>query len=131
MLFYRFIPLLAFIFQLFLFFVVARVKGKQAVHWVFLVFLGSMSLWGFVIFGLRNSPSLDSAFHWEQVLLPTLVVDSYSFFFFSIFFPRRSLSKAKFFSLIGFSALLIIISPTTLVLKGMQLRPYGYAPIIG
>lgn len=131
MLFYRFIPLIACIFQLFLFFLVARVKGKQAVHWVFLVFLGAMSTWGFIIFGLRNSPTLEIARRWEQVLLPIFVVATYSFFLFAIFFTRRTLSKATTFIIIGVAALLVAISPSAFVLKGMQLRPYGYAPIVG
>ncbi|MBI4288931.1 MAG: GAF domain-containing protein [Chloroflexi bacterium] len=131
MLFYRFIPLIALVFQLFLLFLVARVKAKRAVHWVFLVFLVAMSLWGFFIFGMRSSPNLAVAMVWEQALLPTFVVATYSFFFFTILFTRRTLSITTVLSIFVLAALLIVISPTPLILKGMQFRPYGFAPIVG
>jgi len=129
--FYDYIPLVAFVFQSILLIIVLRVRSKTSVHWAFASFLGTMALWGFLIFGMRNSPTLQIAEIWEKFVLPILVLTTYSFFIFSILFTKRPIRKLTVIILVIVVGLLIAISPTSVVLKGMQVRSYGYAPILG
>ncbi|MBF8265184.1 MAG: histidine kinase [Candidatus Brocadiaceae bacterium] len=131
MLFFNLIPLVAFIFQGILLIIVLRVRIKSPVHWAFSSFLGTMALWGLLISGLRNSPTLAIAQVWEEFLLPVLVLSSYSFLVFAILFTRRPLNRATIVFISVPVGILLAISPTSLVLRGMQVRPYGYAPILG
>ena len=129
--FFNLIPLVAFIFQGILLIIVLRVRIKSPVHWAFSAFLGTMALWGLLISGLRNSPTLAIAQVWEGFLLPVLVLSSYSFLVFAILFTRRPLNRATIVFISIPVGILLAISPTSLVLRGMQVRPYGYAPILG
>ncbi len=131
MLFYRAVPLVAFAFEGFLLFLVLRVRRKRAVHYLFSLFLGTMALWGVTIFGMRGSPTLEIAGVWEQIVLCNFVLIGYSFLLFTILFTRGSLSGRVIAAILVPAGLLVAISPTPLVLAGMQYRPCGLAPIIG
>lgn len=128
---YKLVPLAAFISQSFLLYLVLRVKAKHLIHWVFSIFLVSMALWGFMIFGMRSSSDLAVAEIWERILLPMFVIVTYSFFFFTVIFTRRTLSRGSLAIFFGLIVTIMAISPTPLVLKGMQLRPFGNALVSG
>ncbi len=131
MLFYKFLPLFAFFFQSFLFYTVFGVRRKRAVHYALAVFVGSMALWGLLIFWMRGSPTLGDALSWERLVLPLFAVISYSFFFFTVLFTSRSLSRRVWAGAMAVGLFFMVLAPTPWVLQGMQLRPYGYAPTIG
>jgi signal transduction histidine kinase len=127
----KFLPLFAFFFQSFLLYTVIGVRRKQAVHYALSIFLGAMALWGLLIFWMRSSPTLEDALTWERLVLPIFAVISYSFFFFVVLFTGRSLSRRVWVGVCLVGLFFLSIAPIPWVLQGMQLRPYGYAPIIG
>ncbi|MFQ5826094.1 MAG: histidine kinase [Dehalococcoidia bacterium] len=131
MLLYKFLPLFAFFFQSFLLYTVFGVRRKRAVHYALAIFLGAMALWGLLIFWMRGSLTLEAALTWERLVLPLFAVISYSFFFFTVLFIGRSLSRRAWVGICLVGLFFLSIAPTPWVLQGMQLRPYGYAPIIG
>lgn len=129
--FYIFLPLLAFFFNAFLLFLLLRVKRKSSAHWVFGLYLVSMVLWAGTIYAMRSSPDLERAYQWEKAVLPVFPLTTVSVYHFVLLFTRSKRNRRQLSILYLFLILLIAVAPTPLVLQGMQVRAYGYAPIIG
>lgn len=129
--FYTLLPLFAFFFNACLLFLLLRVKRKTPAHRVFSLYLLSMILWAGTIYGMRSSPDLERAFQWERFVLPIFPATTIFIYHFTLLFTHSKKNLWVFSALYLLFLLLVAIAPTPLVLRGMQLRPYGYAPIIG
>ena len=129
--FFKLLPLLAYFLQAFLLILLLRVRRKHLIHQVFGLFLGSMALWGLLIFGLRASPSRNEAIFWERLVLPLFPLIATFFFHFCVLFTERRIAKwtVRAIYFLGFS--LAALAPTPLVLQGIQVKSYGYAPDAG
>jgi len=128
---FKLAPLLAFFFQAFLLFLLLRVRRKGHIHRVFGLFLGSMALWGLFIFGLRNSPSLSQALFWERLVLPLFPLVATFFFHFCVLFTERPVARRTVRAIYSLGFLLAALAPTPLVLRGILVKSYGYAPAAG
>jgi len=128
---YFFLPLLAFILNTSLVILVLLRDRRSFVHRIFSLFLISMALWGVTIFGMRASPDLEHALLWERAAIVMISSISVFFYHFSLAFtntkPRRGFLLAAYLFLL----FVISVAPTSLALTGMQIKPYGYAPIPG
>lgn len=131
MTFYTLLPLVAFAFNAALLVIVLRRQPKSAIHRAFSLFLLSMALWGLTIFGMRASPSLETALVWERGALtvgPWMAVFIYHFsFLFGGLRPPQVLLWGGYAAAAGLS----VMSFSGLTLSEMQLKPYGYAPVLG
>ena len=128
---YLLLPLLGFIVNLALIPLVLRGNRKSRQHQVFALFLLVLALWGFTIFQMRSSPTLEEAARWEIGVFAAIAAVGVYYFHFNLLFTRfktpRSLLPAVYVSIL----VLIALLPTGLVFSGMQIKWYGYAPVLG
>jgi len=124
-------PLLQVLFSLSLIVVVLRGNFRNITNRLFSLFLVGLAVWGALIFGMRASPDLQHAYYWENCLIPVAPFIGVVLYHFAV---RYTLTQIRrwFVPLLYFICFLFIfLIPTDLVHKGMQLKPYGYAPIFG
>jgi len=96
---------------------------------IFYWLLASVGLTSFFIFGMRSSPDIPQAFLWQK---PVLVVSWGIFLFYYHFTVVYTNARVKMGILLAIYALVISIAvlggTTGLVLEGVRLEYYGYAP---
>ncbi len=128
---YLTLPLVGGIISLGLACLLLKGARRSKVHRTGFGFLFFIALYGFAVFGMRNSPDLVHALTWERLLLvatSALSVFLYHFSFnFSRIEPRRWVIQTIYLFLVVF----IILTYTGLVVSGMDTDVYGYVPIPG
>jgi signal transduction histidine kinase len=90
--FYELLPLLSFIFNIFLLSLVLRSDWNALRNRVFALLLFTMALWCLTIFGVRTSPHPDGAelaMIWEKTALVMVSGVSVLFYHFSLLYVRR------------------------------------------
>jgi len=129
--FYYFFPLFQTFFCLALVYVVLRSHYRSFTHRLFAADLLVLSGWGLVIFGMRISPDLEHAFHWEKWLVPLAPLMSVLGFHFAVRFTNTVLKRwiLPILYIVLFTFLPLTVFD--LVFTGMQIKPYGFAPIFG
>ncbi len=128
---YMVLPIMVFGITMFLAGLVIKSDWRSFVHRVFAYFLVAMAIWGLTIFGMRSSPDLTSAFHWEKAVLVAIVFTSILFYHFCVRFTG---SRANPWILRVFYGLGIVVSVFAVLGKvatEMQQKFYGYAPVLG
>jgi len=111
--------------------IVLKGHSRSFTHRLFSLFLLGLTIWGIIIFGMRASPDIEHAYSWEKWLIPAGPFVSVLFYHFSV---RYIATKIKDWLLPAFYLICVIFIPlatTPLVFSGMQIKPYGYAPIFG
>lgn len=95
--FYELLPLLSFIFNIFLLSLVLRSNWKDLRNRVFALLLFTMALWGLTIFGVRTSPhpnGAELAMIWEKTAIVMVLGVSVLFYHFSLLYSRSKAPKA-------------------------------------
>ena len=128
---YLILPLLLTFFGLILLPIVLKGHFRSPVHRLFSFYLVGMIAYGVFIFFMRSSPTLEQAHLWDELaagigLLWAVILYHFSARFTGIITKKWLLPSAYAVSLIFF-----ILSVTGFVISGMQIKPYGYAPIVG
>lgn len=126
---YFLLPLVLFLFSAFLLSLVLRSNWRRWDNRVFCLFLSAMALWGLTVFGMRTSPDLEAAFAWEKWLIAVIPIVTVLFYHFTLAFTRNKFRWLLYFFYLSVSAF-ALASMSNLVVTGMQLKPYGYAPVI-
>ncbi len=124
-------PLVQTVFSLILIFFVLKAGFRNLTQLLFSLYLFGLALWGIVIFNMRASPDVDQAFSWERWLMVITPLISVLLYHFSV---RYGSFKIKNWLLPAFYFICFACIPlatTEIVLSGMQIKPYGYAPIFG
>ncbi len=125
------IPFVAFGLCLVLAVLVIQRNYRSSSHRLFFLFLLGMALWSILAFGIRSSPSPEHAFTWNKAIPITVVMASVTFLHFSFLYtrlkPRKWLLPGIYLEL----GILIVLSPTNLIIEGIGIDAYGYFPIIG
>ncbi len=129
--FYVLLPLFAFALCNVLALVVLLRDYRSLVHQTFALFLIFGGLWDFAIFGMRASPDLGHALAWEKAVLIAISITAIFLYRFSLAYRHIRLSKVHRLAIYLFPVLVVIFTPMGLVVSGMQLKPYGYAPVPG
>ncbi len=107
-------------------------KGRRSpAHRLFLLFLCGLGVWGVLIFAMRGSPDTNHALFWERILVPLIILVPSFCYHFTIEYTGSRSGRWLLPGLYLISAALVPLAFTDLVVKGMQLRVYGYAPIFG
>jgi hypothetical protein len=115
--FYELLPLLSFLFNIFLVSLVLRSDWRSLRNRVFSLLLFTMGLWALTIFGMRTSPHPDGAelaLIWEKTSIVMVLGASvlfYLFYHFSLLYTRaRAIGNALpiFYSVWAISAGLIV-----------------------
>jgi len=128
---YLLLPLLGFVVNLALIPLVLRGNRKSRQHQVFALFLLVLALWGMTIFQMRSSPTLEEAARWEVGVFATIAAIGVYYFHFSLLFTRFKTPKGLLPTVYVSGLVLIALLPTGLVFRGMQIKWYGYAPVLG
>jgi signal transduction histidine kinase len=91
--FYELLPLLSFIFNIFLLSLVLRSNWKSLRNRVFALLLFTMALWGLTVFGMRTSPhpgGEELALIWGKTALVMVLGASVLFYHFSLIYTRQA-----------------------------------------
>jgi len=124
-------PLIGFGLSIILAALVLRQRPRSRLHQIFSLFLISLGLWAFTIFGMRVSPTLEQALPWEKAIFVVLPLVSVTFYHFVTRFIR---SRGKGWSLLlAYSSLILVavIAPTDLLVIRMREMWYGHGFIPG
>jgi signal transduction histidine kinase len=108
-----------------------RAGLRRSEHRLFFLYLLGLAVWGVLIFGMRSSPSLKQAYQWELWLVPLAPLTASFLCHFSLTYTRQRIFPRMLWAMYGISLAFIPLSLTGLILTGMQMKPYGYAPIFG
>lgn len=131
MTFHLIIPLFAVFLNLVLAFLVFQQGRGTRAGRVFLLCLLSMASWGFTIYLMRASPGLERAFFWEKWVFAVFPAIAIFYFHFTTLFSRIKLARWIVPSSYLVAIVCASLSPTGLVVTGMQIKPYGYAFVFG
>ncbi|MBI4334262.1 MAG: response regulator [Chloroflexi bacterium] len=129
--FYRLLPIAAFLMEAILIWALLRVWKRRALYPVLLLYLISIAIWAFFIGGLRYSSSLETALIWEKLVFPLIPLMSLLLFHFCFLFTGETGTRKPLTAVYVLNLSAFALSFTPLVLQGVQLRPYGYAPVVG
>jgi signal transduction histidine kinase len=125
------LPLIQTIFSLVLIFIVLKGHYRSFNHRLFAFYIVGTAIWGILIFAMRASPDVEHAYFWEKWLIPLGSLSSVIFYHFAIRYTATDTKRYLLPSLYFISLLFIPLAFTDLVFSGMQIKPYGYAPIFG
>jgi signal transduction histidine kinase len=128
---YLLLPLVQTVFSLALIVIVLKGHRRSFNHRLFALYIVCTAIWGILIFVMRTSPDIERAYFWDRWLIPLGSLSSVIFYHFAI---RYTATKTKSYllpSLYILSLLFIPLAATDLVFSGMQIKPYGYAPVFG
>ncbi len=126
---YLLLPLIQALFCLVLAAIVLKGHFRSFTHRLFSLFLTGLAIWGIVVFGMRASPDIEHAYYWERWLIPLGIFMAVIFYHFSVRYTVTSI-KRQILPILYLACFLFIPSAMTrLFISGMQIKPYGYAPI--
>jgi len=128
---YLSLPLIQTIFCLALTAIVLKGHFRSFVHRLFSVFILWLAVWGIVIFGMRASPDTAHAYVWDKLLIPLAPLIPVTFYHFSVCYTGAIIKRWVLPSVYGICLLFIPLATTDLVISGMRMAPFGYAPIFG
>ena len=128
---YLMLPLVQAFFSLALIPFVLKGHFKSLIHRLFSAYLLLLTLWGTLIFAMRVSPTLEQACFWEKGLVPVAPLMAVIFYHFTVRFAYISTKKWLLPLAYTICIAFVLICGTDLVIGGMQVKPYGYAPIGG
>lgn len=128
---YLFFPPLQTLFSLVLIGIVLKGQFRSTVHRLFSLYLLAGAVWGVIIFGMRASPDVEYAYSWDRWLVPVAPIMAVLFYHFSVRYTAARVKRWLLPLLYIICFLFIPLAPTRLVLSGMQVESYGYAPTIG
>ncbi|MEW6142654.1 MAG: ATP-binding protein [Chloroflexota bacterium] len=111
--------------------VIIAARNKTSAHWLFVLYLLALMAYGSIIYSMRASPDLDSAYAWERMIVGALPFLSTLLCHFCLVFSRARSYKWPLVAVYVIAAVFMIPQIAPLVVSGMQLKPYGYAPVFG
>lgn len=107
--------------------------GRKFINRIFALFLLTYVFWGIIIFFMRSSSTLDEAHLWERWIVIDTLSSAIFLYHFSLCIGRINHNLLK--NIVRAAYILLIIEcpliPTNLFIKAMQLKSYGYAPVLG
>ena len=128
---YLLLPLVALVANLGLAVLTLRGHWQAPGHRPFALLLLSTATWGGLLFMMRSSPTLVDAYFWDKLVVVNFVLISVLYLHFTFSFaglvPFRGLLPFAYGSLVPLAAATFLGWTIT----GMQLKPYGYAPVLG
>jgi signal transduction histidine kinase len=127
---YLFLPLVQVIFSLALMVIVLKGHFRSFTHRLFTLYILCTAIWGILIFAMRISPDVEHAYFWEKWLIPLGSLSSVIFYHFAVRYTNANKNRYLLPSFYFISALFVPLAMTNLVFSGMQIEPYGYAPIL-
>ena len=128
---YLILPLVSALLCLILTVLVLHRDHRSFTHRIFSCFLLSMGLWGFIVFGMRASPDLEHALPWDRAIPVVATLSAVFYYHFTLAYTNIRPIKGLLHAAYAFAFLMLALAPTELLIPSMQLKPYGYAPVLG
>ena len=96
-------------------------------------FLLTAALWGALVFVVRTRPDTHSALIWERGLPAVSYFTFLLYYHFTLVYTNTRSSRQKRVLYAAYTVLVVVvvISPTDLLIRDMHPQYYGYAPIVG
>ena len=96
-------------------------------------FLLTAALWGALVFAVRTRPDTHSALIWERGLPAVSYFTFLLYYHFTLVYTNTRSSRQKRVLYAAYTVLVVVvvISPTDLLIRDMHPQYYGYAPIVG
>lgn len=123
-------PLFAFVINVILLVLVLRKDRRSSVHRIFSLLLFSAALWGLAIFAMRASPDTEHALLWEMVALPFIFATPVLYYHFCLTYTKVERKKSFILAAYLFLVSAVVLSLANLFISRMELRDYGYAPVL-
>ncbi|MBN1856029.1 MAG: PAS domain-containing protein [Dehalococcoidia bacterium] len=97
----------------------------------FILMVTGLVAWGATIFGMRINTDIATALIWDQLAAPAIVVMFLGFYHFSLVYTKTSGQRHAL--AVGYALVVVFLmsTPTGLIVKGLRVEDYGYAPISG
>jgi signal transduction histidine kinase len=128
---YYILPLVQTGFCTILAIVVLKGHFRSFVHRIFAIDMLVLAAYGGVIFSMRMSPDVEHALTWERFVVPLSSILSVLFYHFTVRFTGISIKKWLIPLLYYVWLVFIPLAAIDVVFTGMQIKPYGYAPVFG
>ena len=124
------VPLFQGTFTAILFILVLKQSRRNTDARLCAMFLAGMTLWGFLIGGMRNSSNLAHAVYWEKAALTMI---AFAAVFFYLFVSHYTGMKARIGTrlVVLYFLATIAIAPSNLLVEGMGVDRFGNAPVWG
>jgi len=128
---YETAPLIGFGLPLILAFLVLRQNRHSRTHQIFALFLVSIGLWAFTVYGMRNSPTLEQGLPWEKAIIIILSLVAVFLLHFVLLLTRtRTRGWYLVLAYLSIPVFASIIN-TDLIVKDMREMWYGHGFIGG
>ena len=106
-------------------------KPKERAHWLFTLYLLDITIWALIIFAMRTSPDVERALLWDRAVVFFAFAAAVLIYHFSRVFTKI-VRQGKLLPIsYAILALVLVLSPTALFIRRMDVQYYGYAPIVG
>jgi len=122
-------PLIQSAVCLLLLVIVLKGRLRSHSHRLFGGYLLSQLLWGVLVFGIRASPDTGQAYLWGKWPIPLGALIAVLLFHFTLSYTGAKIKGWLLGLLYGAVLVSIPLAASDLLLSGMQLVAYGYAPI--
>jgi signal transduction histidine kinase/GAF domain-containing protein len=128
---YLLLPLVALIVNSVLAVVAVRGGWQAAGRGTFALFLSGMATWGGLLYLMRASTSLEDARLWDELVVVNFAFITTLYLHFTYPLSGRRPPRHLLPAAYGLLAVFVGLSLGGLTISGMQVKPYGYAPIPG
>lgn len=122
-------PLAALILGISLALVVLNRDRKSISNRLFSLVLLGLSLWGGFIFAMRASPNTEYALFWDRMAIPAGIAMFVFYYHFTSVYTGASRNKT-IKAAYGLLIAAIALSAAGLIISHMEVKSYGYAPVI-
>ena len=97
----------------------------------FALFLLAMAMWAGLLYMMRSSATLEDAYFWDKLVVINFALVAVLFLHFTYSFA--GLAPMKLLMPLAYVAVAAVgvVTLLGLTITGMQLKPYGYAPVLG
>ncbi|MDD5510014.1 MAG: response regulator [Dehalococcoidales bacterium] len=124
-------PLIVFITALVLLGVILNKAKKSFARTIFCLLLASVSMGGFLIFGMRSSANVYQALPWDRASFGTTYAIFAFFYHFTLSYTNNKGNRGILYFAYAMLVLAAILGPSNLIVERMTLEYYGYAPVSG
>lgn len=129
--FYLLPPLVTLVISIILLVIVRLKSPHNFGNTIFCGLLFSVSLWSIFIFGMRSSQDMHDALIWDRAITPIVYLTYLLYYHFTLVHTNTPGQRRILLSAYIMLGVIIILSPTALLIEGMVIYEYGYAPVPG
>lgn len=127
--FYLLTPLIVACIIIVLMISVWRKSRRDFSSRIFSGLLLSLGLWSLLTFGMRSSPDVHQALIWEKAIIVAGFTVFVFYYHFTLAYTNATVKSGIILAIYSLLAVVAALAFTDLLVEGMRLEAYGYAPI--